>query len=342
MRVLVIGGHGHLGSSVVRALHRLEGMEVSTGGRSSRNDVRLDLERPDSFSALDTFEVVINCSDSLAAPPDALVQRCIERGPTLLETTADPVTIRRLVAAPPSTGGVGAVLLGAGLFPGLSNLIAAAAIADVERCTSVELAIRWNPMSAGGGGMVALVPHLLRVATHRQVGGRLVEGPSMGPGPRLPFSDGEHACLHLPFTEPTMLAQTQSHVRDIAVFGSLDPDVMMDAFGWVPLRVLQNVVARWLMWLQFTALRRLLLRRVRSRDRIVARATNEACDAAVRTFETTDGIAAAGDVTAAQIPDLLQAKPGLHLPDGLSSVEAIRKRLEGLPGHAESSDMLFA
>lgn len=325
MRVIVIGGRGHLGRAVVAGL-RKQAIEVAVAGRSRPNDVRVDITDPTRLDVLDDFDAVVNCSDSLAAAPDELVRRCLLRGPLLLETVGEPVAIRRLLGASHPTGH-GTVLLGAGIFPGMSNLIAAEAIAAVEACTSVELAMRWNPMSAGGGGMVALVPHLLGVPTHRVVEGDVVEGPPMGPGPELPFSDGRHATLHLPFTEPTMLARTHPQLANIATYGSVDPDAMMLGFRVLPGWLMRRRIVRWLMWLQFTLLRRVLLRRVPAHVRICARATNARGDEAVRTFVAEDGIGWAGEIVAAMLLELSDVGPGLHLPDAVLTAELVRARL---------------
>lgn len=326
MRVAVIGGHGHLGRAIALGLAKSPGVEVAIAGRSSRNDVQVDLAREDSFGALDEFDAIVNASDSLIAPPDALVSRCLRRGPLLLETVGEPVAIRRILGAHPrdERGHAGTVVLGAGIFPGMSNLLAAEAIAAVEDCTGVELAMRWNPMSAGGGGMVRLVPHLLVVPTHRVDDGRIVEGPAMGPGPTLPFSDGEHPCLHLPFTEPTMLARTHPELREIATYGSVDPDIMTRAFHLFPLWLMQRSLVRAMMWLQFTVLRRFVLRSVPAHVRIVARARNDDGDEAVRTFDARDGIAVGGDLVAAMLSLLHDPPAGLHLPDELFTAEAVR------------------
>ena len=334
MRVAVIGGRGHLGQAAVHGLREHESMHVEVAGRSPRNDVQLDLTRPESFGVLDDFDAVINCSDSLAAPPDALVSRCRRHGPLLLETSGDPAALRRILRAP-AAGGEGSVVLGAGIFPGMSNLIAAEAIAAVRACSSIELGIRWNPMSAGGAGMVALVPHLLVVPTHRVVDGRCVEGPPMGPGGELPFSDGRHATLHLPFTEPTMLAHTHPALPNIATFGSVDPDVLMLGFRFMPAWLMQRRLVRWLMWLQFSVLRRGLLRRRAARVRICARARNVAGDEAIRTFDAKDGIEAAGHILAAMLLESANLPPALHLPDAVMTAESIRRRTRLYGGVSE-------
>ncbi len=318
MRVAVIGGRGHFGRSVVAGLREHADIEVVVAGRSVHNDIRVDLADSASLHALDEHDAVVNCADSLAAPPDMLVRRCLHGGPPLVETVGEPVAIRRILhsVACDDTPPRSPVLLGAGIFPGMSNLVAAEAIAAVEDCSGVEVAMRWNPMSAGGAGMVGLVPHLLVVPTHRIVDGAVVEGPSMGPGPDLPFPDGVHGSLHLPFTEPTLLAHTHPHLRSIAAYGSVDPDVMMSMFRWFPKWLLCCRPMRALLWLQFTVIRRLVRRGTPAHVRIVARARNDAGKEEIRTFEAEDGIATAGRIVAAMLLELRHAPPGLHVPGG--------------------------
>src|SRR5689334_10212446 len=118
-RVLVIGGRGFLGGRVVAGLRAQPGLEVVAGSRGG--GVAVDLGVPESFAAMDGFDTVVDCSDSLAAPPDAALAWCVARGKTFLETTAEPRTIERLLRAGP--GGPGLAVVGVGLFPGVSNLL---------------------------------------------------------------------------------------------------------------------------------------------------------------------------------------------------------------------------
>lgn len=314
--MVVIGGRGHMGAAAVQAF-RAAGVEVASAGPSASNDLQVDLRDASTLSRLDAFDAIVNCSDSLVAAPDELVRHVIERGGLLLESAAEPVTVRRLLAARFDEG-PGTAVLGAGIFPGLSNLLAAEAARAVGDCHALELGIRWSPLSAGGGGMVGLVPHLLDVPTHKYVDGALVDGPPVEAGPRLPFAEGERATLHVAFCEPTMLRQSRS-IPNVAVYGSFAPDILMTSFRLTPLWLLRLSIVRAWLWLQFTVLRRFLLRSVHASVRIVARARNLSGEEAIVRCEAPDGIACGGTVIAAMVACLKRRElpGGLHLCDAL-------------------------
>lgn len=332
VRVVVIGGHGHLGAAIVSALRAAAGFEVAIAGRSA--DVHIDLHDADTFAALAGFDAIVNASDTLRAPPDALVRHCLERGQLLLETAAEPVFVRRVLAAD-LRAGPGTVVLGAGLFPGLSNLLAADTAARVEACTSLELAIRWSPFSGGGGGMVALVPHLIRVPTQHRAAGRMIEGSPVESGPVLPFSDGEHASLHVAFSEPSMLARSLD-VPNVAVYGSFVPDVVMASFRFTPLWLLALAPVRAWLWLQFTILRRFLLRRVPADVRMVARARAADGREALARLHVRDGIAACGWAIVGALRHLADHRPppGLVLPDRAMRLDDVLVRIPECPPDA--------
>ena len=61
-RIVVVGGSGFLGSRAVRALLRAEGVEVVVAGR--RGPLVIDLDRPETFAALEGASVVVDVSNS--------------------------------------------------------------------------------------------------------------------------------------------------------------------------------------------------------------------------------------------------------------------------------------
>ena len=123
MKVLVVGGRGVLGQSTVGALKSLPGVQVEVAGRSTV-PVRLDLGDPDTFPVLGDWPVVVNTADSLAAPPDAALAWVYKQGGTWIETSSLPETHQRLLRLR-SHPFPGRVVLGAGVFTGLSNLVGA-------------------------------------------------------------------------------------------------------------------------------------------------------------------------------------------------------------------------
>ena len=105
-RVLVIGGYGFYGSKVAATL-RARGHEVSIGARrpQGRADaVRVDLAAPETFAALAGFDAIVNCSDSVNAPPDAAVSHVLQNGGAWMEMGAHARGSERLLGRGPGSG----------------------------------------------------------------------------------------------------------------------------------------------------------------------------------------------------------------------------------------------
>src|SRR6185503_2448172 len=186
-RVVVVGGSGFLGSRAVTALKALDGPTVEIASRSST--LRVDLSDPSTYEALRGADVVVDLADATTFPPDALARWCLEHGIVFVETTSDMVAVDRLAkiaAADPS----GAIILGAGIFTGVSNLLARAAADRAGPGARLELAIRSSPFSGAGKGTVSLMASTLSVSAVSYRGGERVQHPPMGRGPRVDFPSG--------------------------------------------------------------------------------------------------------------------------------------------------------
>lgn len=327
MRVAVIGGHGFLGRHVIAALERA-GVPALAAGR--RGALRVDLTRPESFDALRACDLVIDCGDSVAAPPDALIAWCLAEGVTLVETAAEPLLTERVLrahrdAGPPARG---TVLLGAGIFPGISNLLAASAARAAGACRQLSLGIRWSTLSAGGAGMVRLVPHLVRVPTRRYRDGVAIEGAPVEPGPTLPFPSGDARTLALPFSEASLLARSTG-VPEIAVYAAPQPRALGPLFRLTPPWLLGLWPVRIALGLLFTLLRRLLLARRSTPVELVAVA--EGGRRCVLGACTRDGIAHAGaDIAAMALALTERPCSGLAMPEELFELDAIVERANAL------------
>jgi len=151
--VLVVGGRGYLGRRVVRTLALCDGLDVVAGGRGT--DPAIDLLRPDTFVGLDGFDLVINCADSVVAPPDAAAAHVLTHGGVWIETSADAATSQRLLALK-AANPVGHVIVGAGLSPGLSTMLGRYVADLASPCTRVDLGVRMSPLSGAGRGSCRL------------------------------------------------------------------------------------------------------------------------------------------------------------------------------------------
>lgn len=150
-RILVVGGGGFLGCRVVAEL-AARGFETDVGGR--RGPVEIDLAAGSGLERLDGYDAIVNCADSIAAPADRAMARVLERGGLWLDAGAEPAAIARQLGQD-GVGARGAVVLGLGLWPGLSNLL----VADLarEKGGPLSLGIRVAPFSGAGSATVDLM-----------------------------------------------------------------------------------------------------------------------------------------------------------------------------------------
>ncbi|PFX01628.1 hypothetical protein CJ469_01161 [Nocardia farcinica] len=122
MTVLVLGGYGAVGAHLVRLL-RAQGIPALAAGRdATRADRALDVTDLDSVAAaLAGVSTVVNC----AGTEDVrLAAACAGRGIAFLEISATSDYVRALERVD------GPVVLGVGLAPGLTTLLAVDALAN--------------------------------------------------------------------------------------------------------------------------------------------------------------------------------------------------------------------
>ncbi|MFD3745462.1 NAD-dependent epimerase/dehydratase family protein [Nocardia sp. NPDC058633] len=121
MTVLVLGGYGTVGAHLVRLL-RAEGIPAQAAGRdASRADRVVDIRDSASVdAALAAASIVVNC---VGAEDVQLAQACAGRGIPFLDISATSEYVRSLENVE------GPAVLGVGLAPGLTTLLAVDALA---------------------------------------------------------------------------------------------------------------------------------------------------------------------------------------------------------------------
>lgn len=318
MKVVVVGGTGHLGALAVEALRRLD-VDVTVASR--RGPVRVDLAEPSTFAVLQGFDVVVDLADATTTPPDALARWCVESGVTLLEATSDREAVERILDA--RLEGPGAVILGAGIFTGLSNLLARSVAEPSTR--ALELAIASSPYSGAGKGTIALMVAALRQQTRSVVDGEASLGPSVSRGPRFPFPSGEAPSLHVSLAEPRMIHRS-THVPTVRAYLSPRPSLLVAMFLAMPAWLLARAWFRAMLGAYFTFLRRFVLRAVSTRVEMLVRAEGR-----TRTLVARDGMAAAGAAIAA-IVTRLPKTTGVKMVDELVSLDEVLATMKPLPG----------
>lgn len=306
MKVVVLGGKGHLGQRALRALEhaalaRREGLGVEAASRSA--PLRVDLDDPSTFEALLGADVVLDLTDTTARCPARLARFCLERGIVLVEGSSDPATMRRLASlAEAHRDAPGALVLGAGIFTGVSNLLAREVAREVARESGeapreVVLGISSSPYSGAGAGTVGLMVAMLGRPAVRWTSDQRSEGP-LSRGPTLDFGRARRATLRAAFAEQEMLGPSTG-ASSVDVLFAPRPGVLVALFLALPARLLASAAFAWVMRGYFSFLRRWLLARVSSRVELVAEATGRDGRAARRALECDDGMEAGGVAAAA-------------------------------------------
>ena len=188
------------------------------------------------------------------------------------------------------------MILGAGIFTGLSNLLCGAAAKEGAR--SLDLAIRSSPYSGAGTGTIELMVASLAQATRAFVDGVAKLGPSVAKGPRFRFPSGEAPSLQVSLAEPWMVHHS-TQVPNVRAFLAPKPALLVYAFLAMPLWLVRARLFRGFFGWYMAFLRRLVLRSVASRVELLA-----VTDRQELSLVADDGMQTAGDAIAAMVVQL--------------------------------------
>lgn len=343
--VLVIGGRGYFGGRVVAAL-RAAGADVCTATRSPREgEIRVDLRDSATFGALDAA-LIINCSDTIAAPPDAAIAHVCARGGTWVETTDEADTVLRLLKRYRShdvterDAMAGRLLIGLGIMPGLSNLAASALAARCSQIERMEVAIRLNPLSGAGAGMNALSARLLANVARRFENGELIVDPPAWFGPLVPFGAFELPVLRMGLPEAVMLGYSGVARSTASYFSTGLPfaqGAMLGASLLMPKDPVFKPLAVDAIGGALNTVRSTLFRSGITAFDIVAMANRRDAfrhDGPWLRLRINDGMAAAVTAVAVGVAMLQQHAPasGAYLPDELFTLDEMLERVQAIAG----------
>lgn len=322
-RIAVLGGSGFLGSRVVSALRRA-GLDVAAASRQSA--VSVDATRPETFAALAPFDVVVDLSDTVRHAPDAVIAWCLARDKTVIEATSEAECVERLHATH-ATSPTGRLVLGGGIFTGVSNLLGR----DVARPgEALTLGVSSSPFSGSGRGTIELMLRAMAVPAVRYRDGARIEEPRVRPGPRIDFGGASRPTGYMSLAEPFML-HTSAGAATVDVLFAPRPGILVAAFAAMPVWLARAGWFQSVMRGYFTVLRRVLLRSVASSVELVAQS------GAARRFVTADdGMEAAGYALAAMVEQVNAAPAwtGARFIDDVTSLEPVVARANALAGRA--------
>lgn len=317
-RVLVLGAGGFYGRRVVRALRGVDGIEVVRGSR--RGPVAVDLTHRQTFARLEGFAVVINCADTIRASPVAAAQQVLETGGCWMDMGADPQTASRLLALHADEPR-GHVVVGVGVFPGLSTMLARHVAELATDLRSLDLAIRVSPLSGSGLGNCALMLAMLEQPGFDFFEGRRRERPGVGGSIDVRYPGVGTDIAHALTLPDTTLVRVSTHAPSVATHMTTVPGFLVRSFGliaWLllragPLRGMLRASMLASLWL----MRALLLRGVTSRVSMTAIANRGESDEVVRGLDFADGQAATATGVAATVRlwcQRPQPEPGCYSP----------------------------
>ena len=327
-KIVVLGGSGFLGSRVVQGLERAHA-DVTVASRKSA--VSVDVTRPETWAALTPFDVVVDLSDTVSTPPDALIAWCLAQGKTVIEATSDAPCVERLQRAHAGET-KGRLVLGGGIFTGVSNCLAQAAAKEVGSAEAVTLGIASSPFSGAGKGTIELMLNAMGVPVVRYVDGKRVEQQGMSYGPKLDFGGTTRPTGFMSLAEPSMIAQS-TPAKQIDVVFAPKPGFLVTSFvampGWL-------VTKKWFLAFMrgyFTVLRRFFLKSVGTTVELLAIAKGQGREVR-KLVVAPDGMESGGFALAAMAEQVATKSDwvGVRTIDQLISLDEVVSRANALAG----------
>jgi hypothetical protein len=319
MRVAVVGGRGFIGSRAIATLKRADDVQVEVASR--RGPLRIDLTDPSTFESLRGFDVVVDAADTTSSRPDALAKFCLENGITMLEASSDREAIERLQTLDRADA-KGAVILGAGIFTGLSNLMCGEA---AKGARSVDFAVSTTPYSGAGTGTIELMSASLAQGARAYANGESTLGPPVAKGPRIKFPSGESPTLQVSLAEPWMIHKS-TNVPNVRAFFAPRPSLLVYMFLALPLWLVRTRFFRSFFGLYMAFLRKLILRSVSTRVEMVA-----VTDKGLISLVARDGMQTAGDAIAAMVVNLRDKKvSGVKVVDEVLELDPVLATMRDL------------
>ncbi len=340
-RVLVIGGFGFYGSKVAATL-RARGHEVVIGARQPQGRVdvvRVELSAPETFVAFAGFDAIVNCSDSVNAPPDAAVSHVLQHGGAWMEMGAHAESSERLLALGSGRACSGTAVIGVGVFPGLSTALARSVAQRGDGgCETIELGIRFSPLSGAGRANCALMAESLFVPATRYEDGALVQArTALGGQAVLTYAGQEATSVNVALPDTVLIHRATGAPKVLSYFALVPGWLRFNfvALAWM-CRVLR-FAKRPLVWVvtwQMIVLRAWLLRNVESSVQLLAVADRGTPRERSRELSFADGQQATAAGTVAAVEAWL-ARPDDRRPTGVFGVAEVFE-IDELLGHVDA------
>lgn len=230
MKILIIGGCGFWGGKLAGSLSGIEGFEVIAAGRSGDRPgiIPLRWEDMDSlFAVFMQFDVIINAAPWLSPETmhRVLVWTILNKR-IFIETSADINCTKYLMkwaAENKPEKGKGIFIFGAGVFPGLSNLLVRHLTAKYPYDKEIDLVIRYSIFSEAGRGTCKLMVSALLNPSFWKYKGQCFSGAPVGPLKRFDLNEGVHHGMRV-FLSDVLYWTDMDNIYSFASYLSLKPD----------------------------------------------------------------------------------------------------------------------
>lgn len=306
MKILVVGGSGHIGTRVVSTLRSEPRFDVWVAGRRPSQyaqGVELRVDAPETFEQVSEYDVVINCTDTYSLSPVPLFEHCLRHDLVYVETTADTssyIDLYHCAESIPADARRGSAILGMGIFPGLSNILAGDAARLLDRCESLDLHLSWSVLSgAGSGTCEVMVQSLARPIRHAR-DGEIVEAAPIGKPQAVDVFEGLATGFELGLPESFLLWKS-TDARNTSVIVSTRPEgpkITLQAThwatsrGWCRPRFVQSVMRG-----AFHVIRAgILAKRSTPLEMVAVARASQHADSVIKRLRCKDAFQAAADV----------------------------------------------
>jgi hypothetical protein len=161
MKILVIGGKGELGSQIINACQRANYQATASSRNPENDETKFDWADETIFGNLNSFEVIINASPVPNRPLYfRFIQDFLQKKSRFIETTATSAFVSEIIQFQKENSGKtfqGLYVHGAGLFPGLSNVLFSYALSKNKNAKTLYFNIKYSIFSKAGKDMCQLM-----------------------------------------------------------------------------------------------------------------------------------------------------------------------------------------
>jgi hypothetical protein len=161
------------------------------------------------------FDVIVDCAEADCQARVEAAQYCLENKIDFVEPSSDSQVTHEFIAKFQQSASGARILLGVGIFPGLSTLTAADAVK--RQHASVEVGVRLNPVSGAGRSTAKLMAALMFRDAQVYIDGQAQSIPALTEAPQVNFPAGMCDALYVDLPDSEIIAHLFNAARSCTV-----------------------------------------------------------------------------------------------------------------------------